>query len=663
MQLNPQQQAAVRYIDSPLLVLAGAGSGKTRVITEKILYLLKRCGYDASGIYAVTFTNKAAREMKERLGEKLPPEQHEQLSISTFHTLGLNIIRQEAKALGRKSSFTIFDAYDCQDLLRNLSSKQKNVNKDFLFNAQMQISNWKNALTTPERALIESGLPTTRAIAELYGEYQKHLQAYNAVDFDDLIVLPVQLFQQNPEILSKWQGKIRYLMVDEYQDTNDCQYALVKLLMGGRNSLTVVGDDDQSIYAWRGAKPENLNTLNVDFPSLKLIKLEQNYRSTGCILQSANHLIKNNPHVYDKSLWSELGFGERIRIIACEDDSQEAEQVAAEIRSHQLRYKKPFSDYAILYRSNHQARVMEKALRTQQLPYTITGGLSFFSRSEIKDILAYCRLLVNYEDDAAFLRVVNTPRRGVGTQTLEKLGNYAGTRHCSLMQACQEIGLSQVISGASLTRLQQFATWLNKIKQQSLQQPIQALHDLLKSIDYRGWLSSQYEKPEDVDTRMSNVEEFIDWLDKMIKDGEANTLVEAVNRLLLLNSLESKDDNSNAISMMTMHASKGLEFPYVYILGMEEEILPHRNSIEEDNIEEERRLAYVGITRAKQNLTLMLAKQRKQMGKTRQCQPSRFLDELPKDNIQWHGKTEEKSPEEQQASARSHLSALRDLLQ
>lgn len=440
--LNPQQKAAVKYIDGPLLVLAGAGSGKTSVITQKIAYLINQCGISARHIAAVTFTNKAAREMKARSGKLISGREASGLTVSTFHNLGLTIIRRESKLLGFKRGFSIFDADDAKNLLKELMLRDSDLDAEHLDLAQNQISRWKNNLLSPSQALSQAESSGEQAIAMVYERYSQALRAYNAVDFDDLILIPACLFRDHPDILEKWQNQIRYLLVDEYQDTNHAQYQLVKLLVGTRRALTVVGDDDQSIYAWRGAQPENLAQLNEDFPGLNVIKLEQNYRSTGHILKAANQLIDNNPHVFSKSLWCEMGPGDPLRLIRTANEEVETERVVNEILDMRLRKHCHFRDFAVLYRSNHQAKLLEMKLQTQGVPYHLSGGTSFYARTEIKDIMAYLRLVVNSDDDNAFLRIINTPRRQIGTTTLEKLGHYANERQLSMMDAMDEIDCS-----------------------------------------------------------------------------------------------------------------------------------------------------------------------------------------------------------------------------
>ncbi|MBA6413309.1 DNA helicase Rep [Parahaliea sp. F7430] len=662
-QLNPRQREAVRYIDGPLLVLAGAGSGKTSVITRKIAYLVEQCDISAKRIAAVTFTNKAAREMKERVSKLIGGSTAKGLTVCTFHQLGLKIIRSERKHLGLKSGFSIFDGEDSRNLIRDLLIQEHGAEGDQAGTIAQRISSWKNDRVLPEQAVARATSPADILCAQAYLRYQRALRAYNALDFDDLILLPTILFEQQSEILEKWQSQLHYLLVDEYQDTNTSQYLLVKQLVGLRGGLTVVGDDDQSIYAWRGARPENLELLQEDFPGLKVIKLEQNYRSTSRILKAANTLIANNSHVFEKQLWSELGYGEPLRIIRCSDERHEADQVVAEIQDHRLRKRKAYGDYAILYRGNHQSRLLEIALQQDQVPYHLSGGTSFFSRNEVKDIMAYLRLLVNADDDNAFLRIANVPRRKLGTSTLEALGAFANEQQCSLSEACERAG-EGVLPEASLKRLKEFHYWLGSMRRLSDSEAgVAGIRQLIRDIDYEDWLL-QLSSSEDVaERRMSNVHFLIDSLDKLTRD-EGIGLDEAINRLILRDLLEQQDEDEaghDCVQLMTLHASKGLEFPHVYIIGMEENLLPHRVSIEEDNIAEERRLAYVGITRAQQTLTMTLAEKRRQFGDTIPCEPSRFIAELPADDLVWQGGSDEKSVEANKERAAETLSSLKSL--
>ena len=668
-QLNARKREAVLYIDGPCLVLAGAGSGKTSVITRKIAYLIQQCDLPARHIAALTFTNKAAREMKERVTGLVKGAAAKGLTVSTFHNLGLNIIRREYKTLGFKPGFSIFDAEDARSLLKELMLRDGDLDSDHLDLVQHQISNWKNDLTSPEHALSHAQSPGEQAIALIYQRYNQALRAYNAVDFDDLILIPVHLFQQHADVLARWQRKIRYLLVDEYQDTNSSQYLLVKLLVGDRCALTVVGDDDQSIYAWRGARPENMSLLKQDFPSLKVIKLEQNYRSTSRILRVANHLIANNPHEFDKALWSEMGLGDPIRVVRCPNEDGEAERIATEILTQRLRQQNKFRDYAILYRGNHQARLLELKLQHHQIPYKISGGSSFFAKTEIKDVMAYLRLIINPDDDNAFLRIINTPRRQIGTNTLEALGHYAGERHISLFAAAQEMGIQSHIPEKNLERLQRFTHWLNQVANNCrTADPVSAIREMLNDIDYEGWLHQNASSSKAAEKRLENVfylvESLQKTLDKSANDDEEEEarIEDAIAKLVLRDLLErqEEEDLSDQVQLMTLHASKGLEFPHVFMVGMEEDLLPHRNSIEDNNIEEERRLTYVGITRAQKTLTMTLAGKRKQFGDISETTPSRFLDELPAEDVEREG-FGELSPEKNFAKGEETLASLMNL--
>ncbi|MGN5592903.1 DNA helicase Rep [Stutzerimonas nitrititolerans] len=664
--LNPRQQEAVNYVGGPMLVLAGAGSGKTSVITRKIAYLIQQCGIRAQYIVAVTFTNKAAREMKERVSSLLRGGEGRGLTVSTFHNLGLNIIRKEYARLGYKPGFSIFDEGDIKTLLTDIMQKEY-AGDDGVDEIKNYIGSWKNDLVTPEEALAEARNPKEQTAAIVYTHYQRTLKAYNAVDFDDLIMQPVKLFQDHPEVLEKWRNRVRYMLVDEYQDTNASQYLLVKLLVQERAHFTVVGDDDQSIYAWRGARPENLMQLKEDFPSLKVVMLEQNYRSTSRILKCANVLIANNPHAFEKQLWSEMGHGDPIRVIRCRNEDAEAERVAMEILTLHLKTQRPYSDFAILYRGNYQAKLIELKLQHHQIPYRLSGGTSFFGRQEVKDLMSYFRLLVNPDDDNAFLRVINVPRREIGSTTLEKLGNYATARKISMYAACDEIGLGELMDSRFTDRLSRFKHYMDNLRQQCAQNdPIAALRSMVMDIDYETWVRSQTSSDKAADFRMSNVWFLIDALKNTLERDEEGemTIEEAIAKLVLRDMLErqqEEEEGAEGVQMMTLHASKGLEFPYVFIMGVEEEILPHRSSIEADTIEEERRLAYVGITRARQNLAMTFAAKRKQYGEIIECMPSRFLDELPPEDLEWEGQ-EDAPVEVKAARGNDALAAMRAML-
>lgn len=663
--LNPQQRLAVRHIDGPLLVLAGAGSGKTRVITHKIVYLIEQCHLPARAIAAVTFTNKAAREMKTRISQLLPKGKGRGLVVSTFHTLGLNILRRERETFGLKAGFSLLDAQDSQALIRDLCHHEFSGGGEES-SVQWRISAWKSALVAPEEALSSACNEQEVLAARLYAAYERRLRAYNAVDFDDLIKLPVALLANSPEILQRWQNRFRYLLVDEYQDTNEAQYQLIKYLAGTRGAFTVVGDDDQSVYAWRGARPENLRQLKEDFPLLTIIKLEQNYRSTGRILRVANRLISANPHVFEKRLWSTLGEGDPIRVLTCRDEHHEADRVVAELMYHRFKHRTACRDYAILYRGNHQSRPFERALRAHGIPYTLSGGTSFFERGEVKDIMAYLRLLANEDDDNAFLRVANTPRRGIGAATLEKLAGYAALRGQSLFASGFELGLGEYLSGEALTRLRRFCEWVVQLADRGRRgDPITVVKDLIDDIDYRAWLEETCNDRRTAERRMANVEELLGWLERLYQRGDQRrTLGDVVAEISLQDILERTQEKKDrdAVNLLTLHAAKGLEFPYVFMVGMEEELLPHRTSLEQGALEEERRLAYVGITRAQKSLCFTMAAKRQQYGEAVVCEPSRFLSELPAADLDWEREGVPRDPVERMERGQVHLANLRQML-
>ena len=669
-QLNPSQQESVQYISGPLLVLAGAGSGKTSVITQKIAYLIQECGYKAHNIAAVTFTNKAAREMKARVSKLVKGKQAHGLIVSTFHNLGLNILRKESLHLGLKSNFTLFDDHDSKALIKDIILRTAPNAADELDYFRNLISLWKNDLKDPEQLVGKMEDGNHELAVAIYAEYNRMLSAYNAVDFDDLIRLPATLFLNNAEVLGKWQRRIRYLLVDEYQDTNISQYLLVKLLVGENQRFTVVGDDDQSVYSWRGARPENLVQLQEDFPHLRLVKLEQNYRSTGLILKAANTVIDNNPHVFKKTLWSDKAFGDPIRIIRSGSDESEAERVANEILHQHLVRRADYRDFAILYRGNHQSRIMEMKLQQNRIPYKINGGTSFFAKAEIKDLMSYLRLLINPDDDAAFLRIINTPRREIGAATLEKLNDYSAVRGVSLSAASSEIGLRQHLSAKSGARLERFSAWLERTihKLHTVEDPVVVIREMLTDINYEAWLRQDSQSDKMAEKRLANVHILVDGLQSMLEKGNDEddsdlAIGDAIGKLVLrdLMDRQEEEDETDAVQLMTLHASKGLEFPYVFVIGMEEELLPHRNSIESGDIEEERRLMYVGITRAQTTLTLTYAAKRKQFGELHDCTPSRFLDELPQEDVKWIGTDKIDSPADKASNART-ISDLRALL-
>ena len=663
--LNQQQQQAVRYIDGPLLVLAGAGSGKTRVIVEKIAYLIETCGYSASDILAVTFTNKSAKEMKSRVLKRLQNKGSRHLKISTFHTFGLNLLKKHHEFLGYKKNFSLFDESDALGVIDEIASKAFQANKQMAKEIKHQISLWKNNLRAPEAIVLDQDNIKQKQCHEVYCQYQKNLKAYNVIDLDDLIFMPVQLLIQQPEIQQYWQQKFRYILVDEYQDTNESQYKLLQLLVTARGQFTVVGDDDQSIYAWRGAKPRNLVSLQQDYHNLTVIKLEQNYRSSGRILHVANTLIDHNPHLFSKKLWSKSQYGEPIRIILTADEEDEAQRVASEILSHKLHHNTVFKEYAILIRGNYQAFLLERYFQLYKIPYAISGTNSFFSKMEIKDLLAYCKLIVNPDDDAAFLRIINTPRREIGSATLTHLAHYAHKRDIPLFYAIAEMGLQGYLQQNAIIKLQRFHDFIRayqaKISGAEKSALSAILFNLLEDIHYKNWLKDNTSSSQQADKRFENISQLIGWIcNNNDNDTEAFDFSETINRMLLLEIIEreqaEKDDNK--VQILTIHAAKGLEYNHIYLMGTEEGILPHQQSIDNDDIEEERRLMYVAITRAKYTLTLTVTKARKKFGEMLTSMPSRFIDELPQDDITWLGR-HPRSQKDRQNIAKTNIAALK----
>ena len=658
-QLNPPQRAAIRYLDGPLLVLAGAGSGKTRVITQKIAYLVREAGLSARNIAAITFTNKAAREMLERVGKLLSPAELKGLTVSTFHSLGLQMLRQEARLVGYKPAFSILDSADAAKIISDIL---QTTSKDEIRRVQSQISRWKNDLTDAHGAMQTAANEFEAAAARVFLSYQDTLLAYQAMDFDDLIRLPVTLFRQDEEALGRWQARLRYLLIDEYQDTNTCQYQLVKLLAGVRGMFTAVGDDDQSIYAWRGANVDNLRLLQQDFPKLHIVKLEQNYRSTARILRAANNVISHNPKLFDKQLWSELGLGEPIHAVRCKDDDDEAKTVAQRLLAHKFEHRTDFRDYAVLYRGNHQARLIEQACRDHKIPYQISGGQSFFDRAEIKDVLAYLRLIANPDDDPAFIRAVTTPKRGVGNATLEKLGHYAGERHVSLFAAAREEGFRGRVQPTQADALAQFCAYLERLADRAPREAAGPLiRELLGAIQYEAWLYDS-EEVRPAETKWKNVLELCDWLERK-GDADGKNLIELTQTIALITLLEGRDaeEEPDAVKLSTLHASKGLEYPHVFLIGCEEGILPHAESVDNGMIEEERRLMYVGITRAQRSLTLSYCVKRRRGGEWVFVEPSRFIGEIGDEELRHFGKPGAE-PQVTRAEGKQKLANLREML-
>ncbi len=663
-QLNPPQQQAVEHLGSPLLVLAGAGSGKTRVVTRKIAWLINSRDVQPSDITAVTFTNKAAREMKQRVAQTFSdPVRAKGLTISTFHSLGMKILRSQARLVNLERDFSIIDPRDGATVLADMLGGDLLSSKDLVDRVTHRISHWKNQGLGPKQVNPNPSDPLDQISLEAYPKYQRYLQACNSVDLDDLIFLPVRLFSEHPDICRHWQLQIRYLLVDEYQDTNGAQYQLVKQLAQDGRRLTVVGDDDQSIYAWRGALPRNLSQLEADFTDLTVVKLEQNYRSCGRILKVANHLIAQNPRVFEKSLWSRLGYGEPINIIATKNEQHEAERVVSLIMGQQFRQGIDYGDFAILYRSNHQSRELEIKLRELRVPYRISGGSSFFDRSEIRDVMAYLRLLTNPSDDTALLRIINSPRRGIGSTSLEKLAALSSQHGQSLFATLSDPGLDSILTVRQARVLGDFSVKVTALQRQVEQgDPIEAIAELLEFIEYKRWLRGTCELSI-AEARWDNIMLLIGWLESAAQAREADaTLVELVSELILNDMLDQQqqEQDTNVVNLMTLHGAKGLEFPHVYIVGVEEEILPHRVSVTQGDDQEERRLFYVGITRAMQTLTLSYARNRKRFGDWINCEPSRFIEELPADEIEWD-LGDSPDPTQLQETGKSQLATIRAL--
>jgi len=632
--LNAAQREAVRYDAAPLLVLAGAGSGKTRVITAKIAHLVDR-GVAPEKIVAITFTNKAAREMRERAQSALRHAANDaasKISVSTFHAYGLSIIRSEARALGLKPSFSIFDPADAEPIVAELAATADRARTRA---TQWKISQWKNALVSTAEALRAAANDDDLAAARAYAGYADALAAYQAVDFDDLIALPVALFERDAEARTRWQARCEHVLIDEYQDTNPAQYWLFRQLVGAATPFTAVGDDDQAIYGWRGATLDNLAALPRDYPALRVIKLEQNYRSTIRILRCANSLIGNNPKLFDKRLWTDLAHGDPLRVTPAANEEAEAELVVRRLLGHKFERRTKFSDYAVLYRGNHQARAFETAMRAQAIPYEISGGQSMFERTEIKDIVAYLRLIANEDDDPAFMRALAAPKRGVGQTTLRHLGDVAQARNTSLFGAVFEPSLVAAVPARQRAALDDFCGLVNSLRYRAEREPARRLlQELLKKIGYADWLVSTLDR-RDAQVRTQSVDDFVGWLGRK-GDADGKNLLELTQMVALITMLEERDaDSLDAVRLSTLHAAKGLEFRHVFLVGVEEGVLPHREAIEAGNVDEERRLMYVGLTRAQESLHLSYCRTRKRAGEKVDCAPSRFLAELSQEDVRY----------------------------
>ena len=666
--LNPAQLEAVHHLNGPCLVIAGAGSGKTRVITMKIARLLQ-AGYAAKNIGAITFTNKASQEMRERARDLVGPRAAKDLVISTFHSLGVRILRSEGHLVGLKEQFSILDSDDVLGLLRDAGGT---TDAKQARSWQWTISLWKNQGLTAKQALAAAKDEDERAAAVVMERYQERLAAYQSVDFDDLISLPLRLLQDFPEARGKWQDTLRYVLVDEYQDTNAVQYDLLKQLVGERAHFTAVGDDDQSIYGWRGATIENLKRLPTDFPSLKVIPLEQNYRSTGAILRAANNVIAVNPKIFEKKLWSEFGDGEPVALIESDGEEHEAERAVARIQAIRANAGGvQFKDFAILYRANHQARVFEQALRRAEIPYKVSGGQSFFDKAEIKDLCSWLRLLVNPDDDPAFLRAITTPKRGIGHQTLGSLSQFAGRWKCSMYEALFAESLSTALSTRAISGLHEFGRYVNDLEYRARntsgdKEAKALLMEWLKDIGYEQHLMEQEENEKVGAARWGNVLDFVDWVAKrcggqISQEGgitfeePKQTVLEVAQTISVILSLAERGDEQDQVTLTTLHASKGLEWPHVFLAGVNEGLLPFKADDEDmtpQRLEEERRLMYVGITRARTTLGVSTLRRRKKSRELVMGIPSRFILEM-----KLHENTVKEDPREKLKRLRAEFAA------
>lgn len=653
--LNLAQLEAVNHLGGPCLVLAGAGSGKTRVITHKIGRLIQ-AGLAPERIAAITFTNKAAAEMRERAKQLVGREAKKTL-ICTFHALGVRLLRDDGEALGLKKQFSILDTDDITSLLKDCGgTTDANTARGW----QWTISAWKSAGLNSAQAMAQARGEDDRVAATIMGLYEERLSAYQSVDFDDLIALPLKLLRDHPEVREKWQKKMGHVLVDEYQDTNATQYELLKLLVGERARFTAVGDDDQSIYGWRGATLDNLKRLPQDFPALKVIKLEQNYRSTSAILRAANNVIGPNPKLFPKTLWSDLGEGEPVRVVDADNEDHEAERAVARIQSLRASsVHKEWRDFAILYRANHMARAFEQSLSRAQIPYKVSGGQGFFDRAEIRDLCAWLRLLVNNDDDPAFVRAATTPKRGIGHQTLQHLGNFATQYKISLFEALFSNSLSSALPARAVATLHEFGRSVNDLEYRArhtegAEAARAFLTEWLKDIAYEQHLIESEDNEKVAAARWGNVVDFCDWMAGRcggeISDeagvqtqSERKTLLEVVQTIALLSTLSEREQDQNVVTLSTLHASKGLEWPHVTLAGVNEGLLPFKldddaNASSEAaqeslalRLQEERRLIYVGITRAQRTLSVSWLKRRKKGRDYIAGLPSRFIAEMALD--------------------------------
>ncbi|UAL47801.1 DNA helicase PcrA [Sutcliffiella horikoshii] len=636
--LNPMQKEAVKKTDGPLLIMAGAGSGKTKVLTHRIAYLMAEKQVAPWNILAITFTNKAAREMKERV-EKLLGPAAEDIWISTFHSMCVRILRRDIDRIGMNRNFTILDTTDQLSVIKNIL-KDRNIDpKKFEPRTILgTISSAKNELMTPEQYAKQPLGPYEQQVAEIYTDYQKRLKKNQALDFDDLIMTTIHLFKRVPEVLEYYQRKFQYIHVDEYQDTNRAQYTLVNLLADRLKNLCVVGDSDQSIYRWRGADIANILSFEKDYPNAEVVLLEQNYRSTKRILEAANRVIDNNIGRKKKNLWTENDEGQKIIHYQADSEKSEAQFVVGKMR--ELMQKDPtrtLGDFAILYRTNAQSRVMEEMLLMSNINYTIVGGTKFYDRKEIKDILAYLRLIANPDDDISLQRIVNVPKRGIGATTVDKIANYAAQHDISIYTALAEVDLIGV-SGRATSQLKEFRALIEGyVQMQEYISVTELVEEVLEKSGYREMLKA--DKTIESQSRLENIDEFLSVTKNFEEKYDDKSLVAFLTDLALVADIDKLDEEDPAqqegVILMTLHAAKGLEFPVVFLIGMEEGVFPHSRSLfEEAEMEEERRLAYVGITRAEQQLFITNAQMRTLFGRTNINPPSRFIKEIPEELLE-----------------------------
>ncbi|KIH76187.1 DNA helicase-2 / ATP-dependent DNA helicase PcrA [Geoalkalibacter ferrihydriticus] len=637
--LNPQQLEAARHGEGPLLILAGAGSGKTRVITCRIAHLSAERGVAPHNILAVTFTNKAAREMRERVEEMLGRKGCKAMVIATFHSLCVRILREDIEALGYKKNFSIYSTADqvrlVKDLMQQVDIDGRKFDAERVLYA---ISDAKNRLVPPEKFAVKYHDDYEYMAAEIYPRYQKSLKAFNAVDFDDLIMLVARLLREYPAVLEKYRERFRYILVDEYQDTNAAQYLLLKLLAGGHHNLCVVGDDDQSIYGWRGADLGNILEFERDFPAARVVKLEQNYRSTGNILAAANSVIKNNTKRREKALWTSDGAGPKVDYLLCEDEEDEARAVMERIHGERFRQELSYSDFAILYRTNVQSRSFEEQLRYENIPYVLIGGQQFFDRKEVKDCIAYLKVLVNPRDEVNLLRILNYPKRGIGETTADRLIRHSAKHSLPLWQVLKEAAGLEDLGEKAQESIAGFVTLMERYRQRFNRHGlmVETLRELVAELRLEQEIYRTVDDPKKARRRVENMEEVANAMASYLERDESPSLPGFLEKVSLLDDDRPGRDSKerklqrDAVVLMSIHSSKGLEFPQVFLVGMEEEFLPHKKTLTETfNLDEERRLCYVGITRARRNLVLTGARRRKKYGEMQPRVPSRFLDEIP----------------------------------